>query len=140
LKKTTSVSARPASSPFLNPFKARLLGKTKRAGWTDIELLLGGALRAAGVKFYDHVKIGPYEADFVIPGDGVVGPRVLEADGEHWHKSRKAKDDRRDHYLRACGYQVFRFTGTAIKKNAALCVRTATRPEFPNYPKQEKLL
>lgn len=79
------------------------------------------ALDNADVVFRQFVQIGPYEADFVLPKQvlwsRVIGPIVIEVDGEYWHKSRRDKDARKDRYLKACGYTVWRFNDTMVKSN-----------------------
>lgn len=51
-------------------------------------------LDEAGLDFYEQYPIGNHVVDAFVPLGGI----VLEADGEHWHKSL-AKEDSRDRYL-----------------------------------------
>jgi very-short-patch-repair endonuclease len=114
----------------VNPWVGRMLGWANPRP-TNIERLMARALSDADIDFRQFVPIGPYEADFVIPKQVLwsrtIGPFVIECDGEYWHKSRADKDARRDRYLKACGYTVFRFAGDAIKDNAAECVSAVLR-------------
>lgn len=80
------------------------------------------ALTELGVAYEREVPIGPYYADFCLPGNV-----VIECDGDYWHKSRKSKDERRDKYMAACGYRVYRATEFAIKQDAQACVRAAMK-------------
>lgn len=83
------------------------------------------ALDEMGVIYEREVRIGPYRADFLVRSLNL----VIEADGLYFHSKplRKAKDDRRDDYMRACGYQVFRAAEWAIQQDARACVRAALR-------------
>lgn len=76
------------------------------------------ALSDNNTTYVEQKWIGPYCVDFYLPGFRA----VVEVDGTYWHKGRKDKDDRKDTYLRACGYQVFRFDEWALKQNPNACV------------------
>lgn len=112
---------RRRSEGVVNPWVGRMLGWSHPRP-TNIERLMARALSDADVVFKQFVPIGPYEADFVVPKQviwsRVIGPAVIEVDGEYWHKSRRDKDERKDRYLKACGYTVWRFTDTMVKANA----------------------
>lgn len=84
------------------------------------------ALDDAKVRFSEQVWIGPYCVDFLLPTLGA----VVEVDGDYWHKSRRDKDARKDNYLRACGFHVWRWAEMAVRANANACVETMTR----NWP------
>jgi very-short-patch-repair endonuclease len=92
-------------------------------GPTDIERIMGRALRDAKVKYVEQQRVGPYYADFYLPELNV----IVEVDGEYWHRGREDKDAQRDAYMARCGYRVFRFGGEFVKSNAAGCVRRVTQ-------------
>lgn len=77
------------------------------------------ALTELDIPYEREVQIGPYRADFVIDGKS-----VIEVDGLRWHGTelRKAKDRRRDRYLVACGFQVWRFPEKEVVLDARGCV------------------
>lgn len=88
---------------------------------TAIERRMQDALKAAGIGFSTQsVLLGTYLVDIEIHQ----APIVIEADGQiHTLPLQKAKDAERDTALVAAGYQVFRFTGSEINTDAAVCVQ-----------------
>lgn len=104
----------------VNPWVDRALGWASPRP-TNIERLMARALDDADVRYAQFVRIGPYEADFVLPEQILwsrrIGPAVIECDGDFWHKGRQDKDARKDRYLRACGYKVYRFGEMEIKRD-----------------------
>ena len=92
---------------------------------TSLERLMARALTELGVAYEREVQIGPYRADFSLTGTNI----IIECDGEFWHRLRKSKDQRRDKYMAACGYSVYRAEEWAIKQDAKACVRAAMKTE-----------
>lgn len=88
---------------------------------TPIERRMQDALQAAGIGFTTQsVLLGRYLVDFEIRQ----APIVIEADGaQHTLRDRKAQDAIRDADLIEAGYRVFRFTGSEINRDAAVCVQ-----------------
>ena len=76
-------------------------------------------LRGYRPKFYRQRAIGEYIADFVCPHARL----VVELDGaQHYDATQLTHDERRTHYLHACGYRVLRLLNRDIKQNfAATC-------------------
>jgi very-short-patch-repair endonuclease len=114
-----SIRRRRSSGGVVNPWVGRALGWAAPRP-TNLERMMARALTEANVRFTQFVPIGPYEVDFYLPGFA-----VIEVDGAYWHDNpkRKDKDIRKDRYLRACGYKVFRFREDLVKSDAAACVR-----------------
>lgn len=88
---------------------------------TAIEQRLHDALMKAGIGFATQsLLLGRYLVDIEVRQARV----VIEADGaQHTLREQKAKDTVRDAALAEAGYRVFRFTGSAINRDAAECVR-----------------
>ena len=87
---------------------------------TGIENQLRYALLRKGINFIEQASIGPWSIDFLLP-DYMA---CVEADGEFWHSSTKAKmkDRRKDAWLQSKGYMVFHFDGKEITQDADYCV------------------
>jgi very-short-patch-repair endonuclease len=87
---------------------------------SPIELRMHDALRARGIGFDTHsLMLGRYLVDIEIRQ----APIVIEADGaQHRLSGQHAKDVIRDAALSAAGYRVFRFTGSEINRDSAVCV------------------
>ena len=71
-------------------------------------------------------RIGPYRADFYLPGRRL----VLECDGHAWHSrpEQRARDRARDAYMTERGFLVRRMTGKAIVRDTRQAVSWALRP------------
>ncbi len=90
-------------------------------GGSPLETFLHRALRKAGISFSTQRKLlGRYVADILITQK----PVVIEADGNmHLHAKSRERDAQRDADMRAAGYEVFRFNGRDISRDADGCVR-----------------
>lgn len=90
-------------------------------GGSPLESFLHRALRKAGISFSTQQPVlGRYLADILITQK----PVVIEADGNmHLLPSARERDARRDQEMREAGYEVFRFPGGVICKDADACVR-----------------
>lgn len=87
---------------------------------SSLEAKIKWVLDFMGVAYQQQKKIGPYFADFYLPGRNA----VVECDGYPWHstESAKAHDSKRDTFMRSLGYSVIRITGQSINKNAAVAL------------------
>jgi very-short-patch-repair endonuclease len=92
-----------------------------RNGGSPLENYLHRALRKAGISFSTQRQLlGRYVCDVLITQK----PVVIEADGNmHLHAVQRQKDDRRNADMRAAGYEVYRFTGGEISRDADDCIR-----------------
>ena len=88
---------------------------------TAIEQRMHDALKKAGIGFTTQsLLLGCYLVDIELHQARI----VIEADGaQHTLREQKAKDDLRDATLQVAGYRIFRFTGSAINRDADECVR-----------------
>jgi very-short-patch-repair endonuclease len=80
------------------------------------EVLLWSRLRRRqqGFKVLRQHPIGPYSADFYVPGARL----VIEVDGSaHDYGDRPARDTARDLYMKERGYRVLRITARDVMKN-----------------------
>ena len=71
-----------------------------------------GLLNELGIEFEIGVMYGSYRVDIYVPSREL----VIECDGEYWHQD-KAKQRKRDSYLRRQGLSVWHFPGRLIKSN-----------------------
>jgi len=107
----------PLSGKALKKFKKiALLGRQKQQnmkGPTSIEKKLYDELKKRGILFEKQRLInGRFIVDAYIPSLNL----VIEADGNYWHSLPKTveKDRRENAYLKKCGYNLLRLTGTEI--------------------------
>lgn len=99
---------------------------------TPIEEMLLAAFASRGLVPRIQYGIGRFRADFAFPERLL----VVEADGRGWHDVHR--DRLRDETLGRQGWQVLRFTGSQIFRDAAKCAETVAaaytkRPEAPDY-------
>ena len=80
------------------------------------------------LKVEQQKEIGPYRADFLCTLLAwpvcVESSIVVECDGHDYHertKEQAAHDKKRDRFMVARGYRVFRYTGSEIYKDAVRC-------------------
>lgn len=78
---------------------------------SPIERKLYNALTLNGYQVFSQHKVGPYRGDLFIPPN-----LIIECDGKNYHTD-KARDRRRDQYIRKQGYKVVRFTGSRIYRD-----------------------
>lgn len=94
-------------------------------GESSIEALMRRALEKAKINFKQEVQFGKFYVDFLLPERKV----VIECDGDYWHGSQKikARDERKDEFLKARGYRIYRFSEEKIKLSADGCVNQTLR-------------
>ena len=90
-------------------------------GESSIETLVRKTLEKSGLDFEQEVQIGKFCVDFLLSTRRI----VIECDGEYWHNSQQAKekDKRKDKFLKARGYYIYRFSEREIKISAEECIR-----------------
>ena len=90
---------------------------------TAIEIAVGKALDVLGAAYESQKVIGRCIVDYYLPEHNM----VIECDGHYWHSlpKNKARDDRRDAWLRSQGYTVVRLTEEAIRQDPYSAVTTA---------------
>lgn len=95
--------------------------QASRNGGSPLEHYLQRALRKEGISLSTQRQLlGRYVVDILVTQK----PVVIEADGNmHLHAAQRAKDARRDADMRAAGYEVYRFHGSAICSDADGCIR-----------------
>ena len=89
---------------------------------TDIEILLGDAMRKLGLKFEEQKPIfDRFIPDFTFEE----GKLLVQADGEHWHRFERNR--RYDEMLRdaieGTGWRMIRFDARDIHADPAACAR-----------------
>lgn len=90
--------------------------RKQRRQMSPPEVLLWSRLRRRqqGFKVLRQHPIGPYSADFYVPGARL----VIEVDGSaHDYGERPTRDTARDLYMEERGYRVLRITARAVMKN-----------------------
>lgn len=102
---------------------------------TVIETKLYEELEKRGVTYTKQQVIdGLWVADALIPGARI----VIECDGEYWHNlpDMEKRDRKKDAYLKAKGYKVFRFPEAAIKADVQGCVQKVVDALINRYQKK----
>jgi len=87
-----------------------------RSNMTDSERLLWGYLKSRklnGYKFRRQHIIGSYIVDFAC----LKAKLIIECDGSQHYTLQKSYDQKRDRYLRQCGYKILRFWNTDVLTN-----------------------
>lgn len=82
---------------------------------SPIETRLYNALKHNGYSVTTQVKVGRYRIDIAIPSHKI----AIECDGKasHTAPSDKARDRRKDAFLRRNGWRVLRFSGRRIYRD-----------------------
>lgn len=123
MKSIDPKQSRPSGFPSLS--KKETQNKPQQQKATNIENQFRYALLRKGLNFIEQASIGPWSIDFYLPEHEI----IIEADGEFWHNTIKAKmkDRRKDAWLKSKGYRVFHFTGKEIIENPNFCVEKITK-------------
>jgi very-short-patch-repair endonuclease len=102
---------------------------------TSIETKIYQELERREISFAKQQVIdGLWIVDALIPGARI----VIECDGEYWHSlpEMEKRDHKKDAYLRARRYQVFRFPEAAIKADVQGCVQKIVDALINKYKKE----
>lgn len=94
---------------------------------TNIERITEQAIRNRGWSYETQVGLcNVTVADFYLLEVGI----VIFCDGDYWHSLPEhiARDGRQTDILRANGYQVYRFLGSAIMRDVEACLDTINYP------------
>lgn len=94
--------------------------------YTEKDIEKNGSVLTDGVYavIKQQEKIGVYKADFVISlvcNKEEIAKIVIECDGHNFHEKTKEQashDKKRDRYMTANGYKVFRYTGSDLHRSA----------------------
>lgn len=100
------------------------LRRPQEEGWHDpeelklespIERRLYDALKSRGEFVKTQVPCGKYRIDIALPGHHI----AIECDGKAYHSTdeQKARDKRKNAYLKKNGWKVLRFSGSRISKD-----------------------
>lgn len=84
----------------------------KRNEMTSIEKKVADFLRENNIK-YEFNKVVRTKTSFRFP-DFQIGNLIIECDGIYWHKGREKEDMERENELKACGFEIIRFTDLQI--------------------------
>lgn len=85
---------------------------------TPPEIRLMAALDAATIIYAREHQVARYFLDFALVAIKV----AIECDGIGWHSANSDHDARRDAWLTAQGWRVFRYTNRQIRADAAGCI------------------
>jgi len=93
--------------------QAAKLGIRKRS-MTGIEVKLREKLEDMNLEYVEQKSVGPWTVDFYLPDYHL----AVEADGDYWHDKPgvKAKDKRKNQWFSDKLDNIFRLSGTEIKK------------------------
>lgn len=89
--------------------------------FTSIEIAMAEELSRRGIKYDEQYNLGDkFRLDFLLPEYGI----VIECDGDYWHNlpEVKSRDSRKNAYIKACGYSLYRFWESEIKADVGACV------------------
>lgn len=88
---------------------------------TSIEIAMAEELTRRGIEFVEQYNLGDkFRLDFLLPEYGI----VIECDGDYWHTipEVKRRDKRKNAYINACGYSLYRFWESEINADVEACV------------------
>jgi very-short-patch-repair endonuclease len=111
---------------YREKMRRNMLGRKFPQKMTDIELLLMKEFQKRRLHFVmNKPMFNGWICDFVFEPQHL----IVEADGEYWHNrpERQESDQRLVAIAEANGWNVFHFSGTEIKENAAGCAKTVAR-------------
>jgi very-short-patch-repair endonuclease len=110
----------PMAISYNRSERLREFSRELRQNQTDAEQRIWTELRGrrfAGVKFRRQVPIGQFIVDFL----SVRKNLVIELDGgQHYDPAGRARDAKRDEYLRLQGLNVLRFSDYDVLKNTEM--------------------
>ena len=88
---------------------------------SPLERMLADALDARGIAYVREYRVSDIHVDFAFPERKL----AVECDGHRYHSSRddKARDAKRDAFLKSRGWRVLRLTGDDIRGDIDACVR-----------------
>ncbi len=89
--------------------------------FTSIEITMAEELSRRGIKYEEQYNLGDkFRLDFLLPEYGI----VIECDGDYWHNlpEVKRRDRRKNAYIKACGYSLYRFWESEINVDVEACV------------------
>ena len=88
---------------------------------TSIEIAIANELTKRGIEYKEQYNLGDkFRLDFLLPEYGI----VIECDGDYWHNlpEVKRRDRRKNAYIKACGYSLYRFWESEINTDVEACV------------------
>jgi very-short-patch-repair endonuclease len=88
---------------------------------TSIEVKMAEELEARDVDYVEQYVLGDkFRLDFFLPAYEI----VIECDGNYWHTREDVvkRDARKNAYIAACGFKLFRFWETDINEDVEACV------------------
>lgn len=133
--KGTKGLCKPNSSSFKSGERQKRLSalankkQAEMKGPTSIEKKVYDELKRRGILFEKQKLInGHFLVDAYIPSLNL----VIEADGDYWHSLDKIKkqDKAKNAYLKACGFNLLRFSGTEIRNDIEGCIDKTSNLDF----------
>lgn len=88
---------------------------------TSIEIAVANELTRRGIVYDDQYNLGDkFRLDFFLPEYGI----VIECDGDYWHRLPQvvARDKRKNSYIKACGFSLYRFWESEINADVEACI------------------
>lgn len=75
-----------------------------------------------------HIVLNDNEKEFVgihhMFLDFIYSNKIIEFDGDYWHKNSKEKDDKKDTILKNRGYEILRIKESEYNKNKQICIKS----------------
>lgn len=88
---------------------------------TSIEIKMAEELTRRGIKYADQYNLGDkFRLDFFLPEFNI----VIECDGDYWHNLPEVviRDKRKNSYIKACDFSLYRFWEHEINTDVEACV------------------
>jgi very-short-patch-repair endonuclease len=104
---------------------AAVLGQRTWPRTSSLEATMFAAFERAGMHPEDQYEIDRATTDFAFPAARL----IVECDGSYWHSlpAVKARDQRRDGWLRSLGWCILRLPEADIQEDADRCVAKVKR-------------
>lgn len=101
---------------------------------SPIEEMLYQELQNKGFYPIPQFKVGKYRIDLAFPEKMI----AIECDGQQWHSTfeQKERDEKKDAFLKQCGWAVYRVTGSDIYEYASSIAEIVGYGYKPRLPKK----
>jgi very-short-patch-repair endonuclease len=117
-RKITAGHQKPCCS---NECSLALSRRSVKTSSTSIEIKMANELNARGIEYTEQYVLGDkFRLDFFLPEYNI----VIECDGNYWHTlpATIARDKRKNAYVKACGFSMYRFWESEINRDVESCV------------------
>jgi very-short-patch-repair endonuclease len=106
---------------FMRAHGTRTVTLYNRDKRTGIEIKMTDELERREIEYIEQYNLGnKFALDFFLPEYDI----VIECDGDYWHRRSDVakRDKRKNAYIKACGFPLFRFWEHEINEDVEACV------------------